>query len=410
MVEDRGLDVLLGDLPVGRLSISHGTLTSFTFFEAYRTAYPRPVLGQLFEDDLRGKYVGKDRLPVWFSNLLPEGVLRTQVQADIGKKKKHEIEILRRLANDLPGAVRAISASTEEEENADLVYTTEARTSGGTSQALRFSLAGVQLKFSVLRNDHGGLTLPASGINGDWIVKLPDPRYSGVPINEYTMMTWARLAGLNVPEVTLESAANLENIPSTAFAREEPVFAIRRFDRGVAGTRFHIEDFAQIFGLYPDDKYLFRDYTAIAKVIFAVAGAADLTEYLRRLVFMAAIGNADMHHKNWSLIYPDQCNGRLTPAYDLLGTVVYPDVSNELALKLNGSRRWEDVRQSSLTRLIKDAGGDETSAESVVNETIDALIKTRPDAADRSTLSKADWGKIADHWKRVPLLKNRVWQ
>jgi serine/threonine-protein kinase HipA len=44
-------------------------------------------------------------------------------------------------------------------------------------------------------------------------------------------------------------------------------------------------------------------------------------EFLRRLVFNALIGNADMHLKNWSLIYPARRRAALAPAYDFVSTV-----------------------------------------------------------------------------------------
>lgn len=46
--------------------------------------------------------------------------------------------------------------------------------------ALRFSLAGVQLKFSALNEPRGGLTIPARGIGGSWIVKLPSHEFEGL--------------------------------------------------------------------------------------------------------------------------------------------------------------------------------------------------------------------------------------
>ena len=49
-------------------------------------------------------------------------------------------------------------------------------------------------------------------------------------------------------------------------------------------------------------------------------------EFLRRFVFNALIGNADMHLKNWSLIYPDRRAAMLAPAYDFVSTIAYlPD-------------------------------------------------------------------------------------
>ena len=64
----------------------------------------------------------------------------------------------------------------------------------------------------------------------------------------------------------------------------------------------------------------------------AEASHADGEEFIRRLVFNILIGNADMHLKNWSLIYPDRCRAALAPADDFVSTIAYigdatPDAS-----------------------------------------------------------------------------------
>jgi serine/threonine-protein kinase HipA len=71
--------------------------------------------------------------------------------------------------------------------------------------ALRFSLAGVQLKFSAFANAGmaGGLTIPAEGVGGSWIVKLPSQQFTGVPENEFSMMTLAGMIGMEVPVIQL---------------------------------------------------------------------------------------------------------------------------------------------------------------------------------------------------------------
>ncbi|WP_250847934.1 HipA domain-containing protein, partial [Escherichia coli] len=62
-------------------------------------------------------------------------------------------------------------------------------------------------------------------------------------------------------------------------------------------------------------------------------GEAGVSEFIRRLVFNALTGNADMHLKNWSLIYPDGRTPKLAPGYDFLSTTLYiPD--ENAALKL----------------------------------------------------------------------------
>ncbi len=160
--------------------------------------------------------------------------------------------------------------------------------------ALRFSLAGVQLKFSAVMEASGGLTIPAGGMGGSWIVKLPSGRFASVPENEYTMMALARAVGIEVPRTELIEIRDIRGLPEDAGAMEGKALAVQRFDRGAGGETIHMEDFAQVFGLYPEDKYRHRSYANIAAVLWAETGEAGTYEFLR-LVFSVLIGNADMH-------------------------------------------------------------------------------------------------------------------
>ena len=110
-----------------------------------------------------------------------------------------EFFLLWGLGRDLPGAITIRPADGEawppdEQRTAD-----GARDDDHRSDVLRFSLAGVQLKFSAITEAAGGLTIPAGGAGGSWIVKLPSRGFAGVPENEFSMMTLARLVGMDVP-------------------------------------------------------------------------------------------------------------------------------------------------------------------------------------------------------------------
>ena len=114
---------------------------------------------------------------------------------------------------------------------------------------MRFSLAGVQLKFSAVQHANGGLTIPAIGKGGSWIVKLPSSRFEYVPENEYSMMELARKLGMDVPETQLLLPINqIDNIPKGIWKFGDSAFVIKRFDRAVGGKAIHIEDFSQVFG------------------------------------------------------------------------------------------------------------------------------------------------------------------
>src|SRR5207253_4544770 len=78
---------------------------------------------------------------------------------------------------------------------------------------LRFSLAGVQLKFSAVMEASGGLTVPAGGMGGSWIVKLPSARFAAVPENEFVMLELARRVGIAMPPNRLIDMAKIKGLP-----------------------------------------------------------------------------------------------------------------------------------------------------------------------------------------------------
>jgi serine/threonine-protein kinase HipA len=136
-------------------------------------------------------------------------------------------------------------------------------------------------------------------------VKLPSARFVGIPENEYAMMTLARKLGMDIPEIKLVPLEQIVNLPQNLESLKGPALAVKRFDRTPDGS-VHIEDFAQVFGVYPDQKYEMGSYKNIAEVIGIETGETGIAEFIRRLVFNTLVGNADMHLKNWSLIYPDK--------------------------------------------------------------------------------------------------------
>ena len=72
----------------------------------------------------------------------------------------------------------------------------------------------------------GGLTIPAKGVGGSWIVKLPSDKYAGVPENEYSMMTLARKIGMNVPALQLIDVDEIGGLPQDVAAMAGKALAI----------------------------------------------------------------------------------------------------------------------------------------------------------------------------------------
>lgn len=350
------LDVGMHGNRIGTLTLLPGDQTLFAFDQDYMDDPERPTLSLSFKDTLGGLITDhrlvRTRVPPFFSNLLPEGVLRDYLASKAGVSPKREFFLLWMLGRDLPGAITITPADGE-------AWPPETDHEVATGQLsrdaiLRFSLAGVQLKFSAVMEATGGLTIPAEGVGGSWVVKLPSSKFNGVPENEFAMMELARAIGVDVPEVRLIPLDQIGGLPDDVARMEGNALAVKRFDRTDEGGAVHMEDFAQVFGLYPEKKYERASYRNIAEVLWAETGAEGVAEFIRRLVFNTLIGNADMHLKNWSLIYPNGRQAALSPGYDFVSTVAYlPDT--KMALTLGRSSAMTDLSIDQLSYLAAKA-------------------------------------------------------
>jgi serine/threonine-protein kinase HipA len=385
------LEVLLNDRKVGVITALGGDQSIFSFDDAYADDPDRPTLSLSFKGEqgglLRDHRPTQTRVMPFFSNLLPEGTLRDYLAKRAGIKPMREYPLLEVLGPDLPGAVtvRPLGEGVLDDDDEDQH---EDETDGVAGQgALRFSLAGVQLKFSAVEKAQGGLTIPASGRGGDWIIKLPSIRFRGVAANEFSMMRLASTMGMDIPDVELVPLDQIEGLPEGIGKIEEEAFAIRRFDRREDGGRIHIEDFAQVFGVYPGEKYDKGSYRYLTKVLWLETGEAGVREFIRRLVFNTLIGNADMHLKNWSLIYPDGRTPQLSPGYDFLSTTVYiPD--ENAALKFARTKRMAEVTLDEIGYMAARAGLPEAMARDAAIEAVDRFHEVW--GAERAHLPIAD--------------------
>jgi serine/threonine-protein kinase HipA len=394
------LQVLLQDRAVGTLTLNRNDGCEFRLLESYKHAYPRPVLGQQFLDDLEQIHRSRARVPPWFSNLLPEGPLRDLVAKQAGVLPGREFFLLRHLGEDLPGAVRIVADEALIEPDDDTGFQPDEQEAPGS---WHFSLAGVQLKFSARRGERG-LTIPVSGLGGDWIVKLPDARYPKVPENEYATMLWAKASGIRIPELELVAVAEVSGLPAAMAAFPERLaLAIRRFDRPAPDLRVHMEDFAQILGLYPEEKYQKYNYETLASLIFHLTGEKGLDEFIRQLVFVIVSGNGDAHHKNWSLLYPDGIQAELSPAYDLVSTIQYMQ-EDSLALNLAKSKRLESVNMESFRRMARKIGEEEGRMTTRIQAALDAIMDAWRESGRDFGYDARACSILDKHFAKIPLL------
>ena len=401
------LDVNLHGDPIGTLTNLGGDRTIFAFTDEYIENPDRPTLGLAFKDEFGELYTDfrpyQKRVMPFFSNLLPEGHLRKYLAEQAGVNPEREFYLLWALGHDLPGAI-TITPADGEAWPPDAADGADDHGDDQRENALRFSLAGVQLKFSAVMEASGGLTIPASGVGGSWIVKLPSREFAGVPENEFSMMKLAGLIGMNVPAIDLVSIDAIKNLPEGIDKIGNHAFVIERFDRLSDGSRVHIEDFAQVYGLYPEDKYGNGTFRNIAQVIAAEGNDADIIEYVRRLTFNMLIGNADMHMKNWSLIYPDRRYVSLAPAYDFVATVPYipGDATN---MKISRAKVFSAFSVDELEHLAVKASIPRKMAIDAAQETVQAFREHWGTEAANLPMSDEVRSAVEDHMKTVPILE-----
>jgi serine/threonine-protein kinase HipA len=353
------LSVRLHKRHIGVITRLAGDRQLFAFEQEYIDDPKRPTLSLSFKGSTGGLVTQTRptarRVPPFFSNLLPEGHLRDYLAKRADVNPEREFFLLTVLGADLPGAlVIAPLEGQAQGPKAHHDHDDEHDHAHDSEQPLRFSLAGVQLKFSAVMEASGGLTIPVDGMGGSWIVKLPSARYKAVPENEFAMMELARRVGISVPENKLVDIASIKGLPEQAHTVEGRALAVKRFDRKPGGEPVHMEDFAQVFGEFPNDKYKRHSYANIAAVLWAEIGEDAILEFVRRLVFSVLIGNADMHLKNWSLLYPNRRTPVLSPGYDFVATLPYIP-NDKLGLSFGDSRSLSETTPDQMRRFADKA-------------------------------------------------------
>lgn len=341
----QSLDISLNNLPIGTLVRTPGDYNAFNLLPSYRSLNNPPI----FSLSLRSVDGGLRRdpkpirgaLPPFFANLLPEEKLREAMEKHHAASVRpgNDFDLLAALGTNLPGAVRALPSDG---------IPVPIGPAADAGKKARFSLAGVQMKLSVMKNTgkEGGITLAVNDEQGQYIAKFPSLTHIGLSENEFAILALAEALGMDVPARELVDRSEFAGIPEEFNTMSTgKVLLVRRFDREASGARVHMEDFAQVFGRYPSEKYTGAAYHNIAAALNSGVSFDAAIEFVRRLALTALTGNGDMHLKNWSLLYPgDGRTPALSPVYDVLSTIPYIP-KDGMALSLAGEKSFKALTQ-----------------------------------------------------------------
>lgn len=294
--------------------------------------------------------------PIFEMNL-PEGVLREKLRLAFAKATGgfDDLDLLSIVGRSQIGRLRYTAPDARLEEEVPFQSVDEIlrhRRDGDLFAFLmeRFAtysgISGVQPK--VMIRDDSGLEMPekskdrrAPSVRGaTHIVKFWDPLdFPHLAANEYFCLMAAEKAGLAGRRARLSENAS--------------ALVLDRFDLRPDGTYLGLEDFCVLNGKGTAKKYEGSYETALFKRLKEFIPGETQKVELERLftlfILNTAVRNGDAHLKNFAILYDDVTGTpRLADVYDIVTTTVYLP-RDLMALTLDGSTRWPDVRQ--LTRL-----------------------------------------------------------
>lgn len=298
----------------------------------------------------------------FFEHLGPEGWLRGRQARAGGTAAQDDFGLLLNYGADCIGAVGILKP-----DGTHLIAPDEPNVLEEAAALPGHTLSGVQKKLLAFRGDKGF----------EPCIKATDPATHIAKFNREDLPTLVQNENLSLElgREILGEAEITKAKPATLAGIEGLTLLVERFDRA-GEEKLRLEDFAQILGKPRgrefDGKYD-ASYEEAATAIerFSARARIDLARYFRLVVFNLVLGNADAHLKNFSLL--ENGDGlRLSPAYDLINTLVYPQYERNAALDIGGSKRPFDTLDRALIEKLGAAIGLPARE---VTRSLDALAK-----------------------------------
>ena len=363
----KALDVYLHDELVGRLIQEEGGQMIFHYAESWLNKPGATPLSQSLP--LRKERFTRKECRGYFAGILPEESKRQIIARNLGISPRNDYAMLERIGGECAGAVTFIPAG-EPLAVRDYRYRSLAphalvtvlkelpkRPLLAGEKGIRLSLAGAQDKIAV-RIEGDEISLPLGGAPSTHILKPGIDRFPGVVFNEALTMTLAAAIGLPAAKVQIR---NTEGIDYLLVERYDRVH--RRPAEGGGLERLHQEDFCQAQNIVPDMKYQKEGGPSLKGCFGLLRGASsapviDLARLLDAVIFNFLIGNNDAHGKNFSLLYRGvgSVETRLAPLYDVVSTIYYPELSEEMAMKIGTEYRSERVTAADFDHFADEAG------------------------------------------------------
>ena len=304
-------------------------------------------------------------LPPFFAGLLPEGLRLKALVSELKTSEDDLFSMLAAIGDKVIGDIFIYSGqkdlSTFEILDSSQInfYEVFLKSIHGLSElSASDSFSGVQEKLSASMLS---FPLRTADKNRSYILKLNPKDKSNLTYNEYYTLQLAKKCGLSVNKAKL------------VFDKEQNAgLLVERFDR-LNNLKIHQEDACQFLDRYPADKYrLSMQEIADGLKLISTAPLIEILDLVKLYLFNYLVGNGDFHAKNISVHTQPKVNRTLlTPAYDLICTLIYGDQS--MALKLDG--RDSNFKRKYFVEFAKRNGIPETLMIREIDNILNAFQK-----------------------------------
>jgi serine/threonine-protein kinase HipA len=388
----RTLDVYLHNDLVGHLVQDDSGEMTFEYVESWLNRSGATPLSQSLR--LRKERFKRKECRGYFAGILPEASKREIIAHNLGISARNDYAMLERIGGECAGAVTFIAKGQalpernygyrklSEPELAAILKELPKRPLLAGEEGIRLSLAGAQDKVAV-RIEGGEICLPLGGAPSTHILKPAVERFEGVVFNEALCMKLAVAAGLPVAAV---ETRNVEGMDYLLVARYDRIHRLASGGEPVL-ARLHQEDFCQAHGIVSEHKYQ-KEGGPSLKQCFALlrevssAPVIDLARLLEAVIYNYLVGNNDAHGKNFSLLYrgagTENLEIRLSPLYDVVSTVYYPELSRDMAMRIGVEYSSEKVTAKNFEQLAEEAGLGKPLVRSRVGELSEKVIASLP--------------------------------
>ncbi len=386
------LDVYLFTDFVGRLIQDDGGQMVFDYADGWLTSGRAAPLSQSLP--LRTKRFRNKECRGFFAGVLPEESKREIIARNLGISARNDYAMLERIGGECAGAVTFMPAgqplpvhepgyrTLSQEELAAIIRELPRRPLLAGEEGVRLSLAGAQDKVAV-RVDDGEICLPLGNAPSTHVLKPGVERFEGVVHNEAFCMKLAAAAGLPTAPVKIRNVEGMDYLLVERYDRHHRVSP----DGIQIVERLHQEDFCQALGIVSEHKYEKEGGPSLKQCFGLIrnvssAPGLDLRHLLDTVIFNWLVGNNDAHGKNFSLLYTGNGTGRaetrLAPLYDIVSTVVYPELSGEMAMRIGDQYSSESVTPRDFEKLAEDAELGKPLVKRRVSELAEILIDKLP--------------------------------